>query len=253
MTSTENAPRVRRVPAPGWVVIWCIGSCLLVIVTLLVGVGIAALLARQGASADWNRWSDVGQTFGALSSIISGLALVAVVAIARAQYREMQQNRREMEHQRASLIGHHMELRRAAAANLGMFHLEILKMSIEDPELAEVWPPFAPNLPADINRKYLYANAIYQFQLRVMTESEYSDEQITASLRYLFTSPHMRGYWRAAAFARTTLPAGSRELALTQQIDEICREFEAVASSAPSDDTHGTTALHDRQTSAQVA
>lgn len=240
-------------PAPGWVAAWCVGAGILVIVTLLAGVGIAAILARQGAPADWSRWSDVGQTFGALSSIISGLALVAVVVIARAQYREMQQNRREMEHQRDSLIGHHMELKRAAAANLGMLHLEILKMSIEDPELADVWPPFEPGLPPDLNRKYLYANAIYQFQFRVMMAGDYNDEQITASLRYLFTSPHMRGYWRAAAFARTTLPPGSQEWAFATRIDEVCREFDVVVNSASMDSTSGPTPLHERHNAAQAA
>ena len=240
-------------PAPGWVAAWCVGAGILVVVTLLAGVGIAAILARQGAPADWSRWSDVGQTFGALSSIISGLALVAVVVIARAQYREMQQNRREMEHHRASLIGHHAELRKAAAANFGMLHLEILKMSIEDPELAEVWPPYEPNLPADLNRKYLYANAIYQYQFRVMMEGGYSDEQINANLRYLFTSPLMRGYWRAAAFARTTLPAGTKEWAFAQQIDEVCREFDVVVNSASMEGATTPTPLHERHSPVQAA
>jgi len=238
--------------APGWFAVWCIGSCLLVIVTLLAGVGIAAILSRRGAAADWSRWSDVGQTFGALSSIISGLALVAVVVAARAQYREMQQNRREMEHQRDSLIGHHMELKRAAAANLGRFHLEILKMSIEDPDLAEVWPPLEPGTPAEMNRKYLYANVIYQFQLRVMLEGEYTDDQIATSLRYLFTSPIMRDYWRAAAFARTSLLAGSRESALAQKIDDVCREFDAVAKSSPTGGASTSTPPHDRKSSAET-
>jgi hypothetical protein len=240
-------------PAPGWVAAWCIGACILVFVTLLAGVGIAAILARQGAASDWRRWSDVGQTFGALSSIISGLALVAVVIIARAQYREMRENRREMEHHRESLVAHHLELRRTAAANLGRLHLDLLKMSIADPDLAEVWPPFEQHLPADLNRKYLYANAIYQFQFRAMLDGEYTDEQIMASLRYLFTSPTMRGYWRAAAFARTTLPAGSAEYGFAQKIDEVCREFEVVANAAATPPGPTPTVLHDRHNSAQAA
>lgn len=234
-------------PAPGWVAVWCVSAGILVIVTLLAGVGVAAILARQGKAADWNRLSDVGQTFGALSSIISGLALVAVVVIARAQYREMQQNR-------DSLAGHHTELRRTAAANLGRLHLDLLKMSIEDPELADVWPPFEANLPADLNRQYLYANAIYQFQYRAMMDGEYTDEQIMANLRYLFTSPIMRGYWRAAEFGRSrTLPRGSAEFMFAQKIDEVCREFEVVVNAATVMPDLAPTALRDRHNSAQAA
>ena len=77
-----------------------------VVATLLVGVGVAAALARQGASEEWRTWGDVGQTFGVLSSIISSLALLAVVITAR-------QNHAELERQQQFLTHNHAELRRA--------------------------------------------------------------------------------------------------------------------------------------------
>ncbi len=245
MTSIEQSARTRRTPATGWLIAWSIGLCFATVVTLLAGVGMAALLARQGGAADWSKWSDVGQTFGALSSIISGLALVAVIVAARAQSREL-------ERQRHSLANNHLELRRTAETNHGMLHLEILRMSIDDPSLAQVWPQCIPDLPAGVNRQYLYANIIYQFHWTSLRVGNYTDEQVIASLRYLFTSQLMRDYWRAAAYARTSLEPSSAEFLFAQQVDEVCREYEAVVASA-SRTTEHPTPLHERQSPAQAA
>jgi uncharacterized protein DUF6082 len=239
MTTTEKAPSIRQTRGAGPLIVWFVGLFVVTVVTLLAGVGVAALLARRGDAANWSKWSDVGQTFGALSSIISGLALVAVVVTARAQFRELANN--------------HSELRRTAQANHGMLHLEILKMSIENPDLARVWPPFLPNLSADLNRQYLYANVIYQFHWTSMRIGDYTDEEVLASLRYLFTSPLMRDYWRAAEYARTSLPPGSDEYIFAQKVDQVCREYEAVVASATGPAAErAPTPLRDNQKPAQA-
>jgi hypothetical protein len=237
---TDETSTVRGWLAANRLAAWLVGLCILAVITLLAGVGVAALLARQGASADWSKWSDVGQTFGALSSIISGLTLVAVVVAARAQSREL-------ERQRHFLISNNSELQRTAEANLRTLHLEILKMSIQDPMLAEVWPEYAPGLPADLNRQYLYANVIYQFHWTSLQLGNYSDEQASSIHRYLFTSPLMRSSWHAAAPARRSLSPGSAEFVFAQKVDEICREYDAVAAA------HGTTQVHERQNPAQAS
>lgn len=226
VTRPGGASPVRRVAA------WSAITLGLTVVALLAGVGVAAMLSRRGAAEDWQRWSDVGQTFGVLSSIISGLALAALVVTGRAQFREMQQNRWELERQRDSLSKNHAELQRTAEANLRMVHVEMLKMGIMDSELAEVWPAFEPGLSVEKNRQYLYANIIYQYHFASLRLSEYSSEQVLASLRYLFTSPLMRSYWAAAAFARTSLEPGTAEFEFAQQVDLVCREYEAVVASA---------------------
>jgi hypothetical protein len=140
------------------------------------------------------------------------------VVTGRAQFREMH--------------GNHAELRRTAEANLRMVHVEMLKMSIIDPELAEVWPAFEPGLSVEKNKQYLYANIIYQYHFASLRLGEYSREQVLGSLRYLFTSPLMRSYWSAAACARTSLEPGTAEFEFAQQVDLVCREYEAVVASA---------------------
>src|ERR1700754_3580439 len=166
MTYVKNRERA----VLGRLSLW-VGLSLLVAFALAVGVGLAATIAWRGTSEDWSRWSDVGQTFGALRSIIAILSLVAVVITARVQFRELQGS---------------------VAANLCTMHLEILKMSIEDQELADVWPAYAPDLSATQNRQYLYANIIYQFHWTSLKLNKASDAEVLASMRYLFTSPIMR-------------------------------------------------------------
>jgi Family of unknown function (DUF6082) len=193
---------------------WLAAITAATLLTLLAGVGVAAVLGRQGATGDWSRWSDVGQTFGVLSSIISGLALVAVVVTARVQFRELQ---------------------RSAAAELSMLHLEILKMSINDPQLAEVWPAFRPGLSVESNRQFLYANIIYQFHWTSLKLNKATDEEVLGSMRYLFTSHLMRKYWTAAERARGSLEPGSPEHAFAKKLDELCRDYEAAVATADRD------------------
>lgn len=190
---------------------WLAAVVAAILLAVLSGVGVAAVLGNHGAAEDWSRWSDVGQTFGVLSSIISGLALVAVVTTARVQFRELQ---------------------RSAAADLSMLHLEILKMSINDPQLAEVWPAFRPDLSVESNRQFLYANIIYQFHWTSLKLNKATDEQVLGSMRYLFASSIMRKYWAAAERARTSLEPGSPEHAFARKLDEIYRDYETAVAAA---------------------
>jgi Family of unknown function (DUF6082) len=230
MATIDDTPATSRSSAPSRIAVWSAGLVALTTVTLLAGVGVAAMLSRRGDAADWSKWSDVGQTFGVLSSIISGLALTALVVTARVQFREMQETRRELERQRLSLTRNHSELQRTAEANRGMLHLEILKLAIDDPRLAEVWPPFEPGLTVEQNRQYLYANIIYQSQRTWMKIVGHSDEDVLDAMRYLFTSPVIRDYWKAAARARSSLLPGTEEHLLAQKVDLLWRDYEAVAA-----------------------
>lgn len=190
---------------------WLAAATVAILLALLAGIGVAAVLGGQRGAEDWSRWGDVGQTFGVLSSIISGLALVAVVVTARVQFRELQ---------------------RSATAELSMLHLEIIKMSIGDPQLAEVWPAFRPGLSVESNRQFLYANIIYQFHWTSLKLNRATDEEVLGSMRYLFTSPLMRKYWVAAERARTSLEPGSPEFLFAKKLDEVCRDYEAAVATA---------------------
>ncbi|NMO56254.1 hypothetical protein HH310_34390 [Actinoplanes sp. TBRC 11911] len=205
MTHVKN---LERAVSLGRFSLW-VGLSFLVAFALAVGVGLAATLAWRGTSEDWSRWSDVGQTFGALSSIIAILSLAAVVITARIQFRELQGS---------------------VAANLSAMHLEIMRMSVDDLELADVWPAYAAGLSATQNRQYLYANIIYQFHWTSLKLNKASDEDVVASMRYLFTSPIMRGYWTAGKHIRASLNPGGPEYLFAAKLDNICAEYDDPAT-----------------------
>jgi hypothetical protein len=212
-----------RTTTASHIAVWLAIVSGVVVVTLLTGVGVAAILARQGASEEWRTWSDVGQTFGVLSSIISSLALLAVVITAR-------QNRAELERHRQFLTHSHAELRATSHAHLGMLHQQLVNMSIEDEDLAAVWPAIDLDVPAHVNRQFRYANLIYSFQLRAMQSENYTEVAIFESLRYLFSSPIMRAYWRATEGGRRQLDPDGIEFVFAQRVDRICAEYETVVA-----------------------
>jgi hypothetical protein len=198
------------------------------IAVLLLGVLVAELLAGGAPSATWHRYADVGETFGAINSVFSGLALAALVITFWVQFHELRTQRTELAMQREALSKSQEALHRTAEANLRMLHVELLKMGIDDPDLAAVWPPLKPGLPHEINRQYFYANLIFQNVRLYLTVGSYSTAHIEANLRYLFSSPLMRDYWKASAFGRSFVPPDTLEAELAALADSICTEYDTV-------------------------
>jgi uncharacterized membrane protein len=210
--------------------VWTGGVLLLVLAVLVVGVGMVAALGELAHKATWDVWSSVGQAFGVLASVLSSLALVAVVIVFRAQ-------RRELIEQQAELALQRDELRRSADANVRMLHVRLIGLAIDDPSLASVWPSSSPEVSPERHRQYLYANLILQ-QARVQrTIGDYSEEEFASNLRYLFTSPIIREFWLSTEDSRRRLLVpGTAEFSFVEHLDGICREYEAVLSKLQ----HGT-------------
>ncbi|MEU4425623.1 DUF6082 family protein [Actinoplanes sp. NPDC024001] len=209
---------------------WLLVSAIAAIGTLAAGVVVVNALSERYGSARWETLSDVGESFGAISAVCNGMALTALIVTFWLQYQELRLQRADSREQGTALIRADAELHRTAEANLRLLHLEILKLSIQDPDLAEVWPPFDGQTSEKKNRQFLYANAIFHYQWTALRVSEYSERDIVEHFRYLFTSPLMREYWHAARSARSSLVEGSAEHSLAMQIDRLCEHYDAAAS-----------------------
>jgi hypothetical protein len=221
---------------------WFAATVAFTAATIVSGIGLAALLGRSGAESTWNRWSAVGETFGALGTVVSGLALMAFVVTFASQVRELKNQHAELIQQGAALDRSRAELYRDVETNLRRLHMDMLKMAIDDERLAAVWPPLEPGLPHEINRQHLYANIVFQHHWLCLRISDYTEEQVEGNLRYLFTSPLMRRYWRASWNARRFLVPGTDEFLFSRMADEICQEYETVlASDRP---RHSESAVH---------
>lgn len=216
---------------------WIAASTLVVLAILLLGLGAVASLQTLDTSNGWADRANVGDSFGVVNAIVSGLALAALVVTLWLQSRELALQRVELAMQRTSLEQSRVELYRSAEASLRMLHVDLIRMSIDDPSLALVWPPLDPGAPHDRERQYMYANLIYQHMWLSLRISDYTDEQVQNRLRYIFTSSLMREYWRAAAKARMSLVPGTAEFQFAEAAERICSEYEDLIASARSADS----------------
>ena len=103
----------------------------------LIGISPLALGFFRGATAQWERLSFIGQTYGAASAVISVLALVGVVLTLSYQARETKRAREETRRQAIS---------------------DLLKMAMTDPDLDECWGPIPKSDdPKSLVRHLLWA------------------------------------------------------------------------------------------------
>jgi hypothetical protein len=166
-----------------------------------------------GGADQAQRLGTVGQYFDAVSAVFSGLALLLVIGTTAMQ-------RRELAIQRQELSKSHRELHRSTEADLRRLHMELVKMAIDDPSLAEVWGAFRGEVSPEQRRQYLYANLIFShhflnYKLEIVTESE-----MRGHLRDLVRNPIFRRYWVAAEPGRRHLVEGSIESRFDHLVDE---------------------------------
>lgn len=215
-----------------------VAGLLLLIATLtaaMVGAGVlvAAAVADAESPQSWNRLADVGQAFGALDSVLSGLAFAALVVTLWIQFRELRLQQQELRLQRGAIERSNGELRRSAEANARMLHFELIRMSIDDPHLSDVWPQ--PDGVGDLaeRRRYIYANLVFQHVSMHLQVRGEPDEVVRRQLRHLFRSPVMRAYWRLSAAERAAvLPAAGEETRVARIGDEVCAELDREAREA---------------------
>jgi len=212
---------------------WTVVTITFLGLVLLAGVGIVALLGRDGSDRTWSRWGNVGDAFGALNSLLSGLAVAAIVVTFLVQFQELKVQRTDLARQRDSLNRAESELRRSAEAKLRMLHVDLMKMAMDDTSLAEVWPPLAPRLSHEENKQYFYANLILQHAWLQLRINVYTEAEMHSYLRYVFTSPIMREYWQISMRSRNRiLVPGTAEFLFNEAADAICREYEDVLTCA---------------------
>jgi hypothetical protein len=197
-----------------------------VVVVSLVSVGIAEAVSTVVGS----KAVDLGQSsqmFESVAAIFSGLAFIALVITFLLQLEELRMQRHELESQRHEMSRSQGELHRSAEADLRRLHFELLKMSIDDADLAEVWGgDLDLSLSHEVRRKYLYANLIYQHQRLAMELEGLTDEHRRIWVRQIFQSALMREFWSITASARNRyLVPGTAEWKFMQMTDEVLSEW----------------------------
>jgi hypothetical protein len=192
MRRTERWARILLV---GSLLVLIVGAgCLVLVSPLALGV-----IDDQG-SRDWGRLSEIGQTYGAVSALISVVALGGVAVSLILQLRSAQLDR---EHAYRSV------------------HLQLIDMAFDRPELLACLEFGVASTEVD-RRQNLYCNQLYLALEMGYGVGALHDERLRVSVREMLSEPGRR-WWGETRGARAASITGRRARQLFDIVDEQWR------------------------------
>jgi hypothetical protein len=205
------------------------------LITTIVSVGVTAVLAEVLKPKLGSEMGNLGQIFESVNATFSGLAFIALVVTFRLQYDELKLQRAELQNQHQAMDKSQGALRRSAEADIRALHMQLIKMSMDDEDLAAVWPQYMGPISPVRSKQNKYANLIIQHH-RMLYELEHNAaEDIRGAIRYLFTSPLMRSYWQGRMIARQVMDiTESAEFEFDAIVDAVYLETEPPEPPEPS-------------------
>jgi hypothetical protein len=182
-----------------------------VIIIVIVTVGVSPFILRgvSGSSAEWNRLSDIAQTYGGAAAVLSTIALIGVAASLVLQ-------------SRGNVVSREQTIR--------TMHTELLKMAMTDPLYAQAWGPFFASDNFDDAREHMYVNLIISSWKSRWETGGSVEQDLRSSMYTLFSGIAGQRFWSVAREVRMRAPATRREARFNQILDEEYRR--AVASPA---------------------
>ena len=167
-----------------------VGLAIILSLVILSPFGLAEL-ARYGN--EWSKLSNIGQTYGAVSALLSSLALGGVAI---------------------SLLYQARDSRTAREQTTRTFHNELIKMELDDPGLmSAMGAPWGLEIPADSTtiREYLYVQMWVSFWAGNYVIGELPDMMIRhLAANELFRSSMGRIYWEAVGRLQLSHSGGRR-------------------------------------------
>jgi Family of unknown function (DUF6082) len=127
----------------------------LVVVAVLVLVSPLLMALLPTSALPWDRLANIGDAYGGVSAVLSGLALCGVGASLIFQQRQVQQELADIDRQQ---------------------HMELLKLAIDNPELIQVLDADAPRRPDA--RAELYANLAMMYWLAIWELREIDEQEL---------------------------------------------------------------------------
>lgn len=214
-------PRARNTEA------WRLGGRTAIVVGCAVAVTgfmIFPLILHQLGGTSWSRLGDIGQAYGTLAAILTGLSLVAVAVSVSLQARDARTNH---EH------------------GARMLHLELVRMALNDPDLFR--PPGEPwhSLPDTEIRRQLFTN-LWVMLWRTFYRLNYMSESALriAVSEQLFGDHFGRRFWERSRGQQIAGARGRRERKFYRIIDD---EYRDVLTREPMVHQEATTRPRDRR------
>ncbi|WP_224058367.1 DUF6082 family protein [Streptomyces kanamyceticus] len=202
-----------------WTAAITAGIALVGVASLAVsGWLIRGVEATNGDRRTAEERSSLGDYFGGVSAVFSGLALLLLVATLLFQQRELRMQRLELSLQRAELIASRDELHRSAEADLRTLHVQLTQMVMDDPSLAAVWNDFRRE-PDSALRQNLFANLTFNHYVLAYSWGSFSEDDLIAHAENLLDSSTFRRYWNATRAHKAQLSPDSPEGQVFQLFD----------------------------------
>lgn len=174
------------------------------ILTLILASPLLLLQLNHVKGVDWPELSNIGQTYGAASAILSGMALVGITLSLIVQARQARAERIRITRER---------------------HTELLRLVLEAPDIYGPAIGFKPQFTVEDQRIIfctMWVNyARMGFQMGVLTEEVLHDDIFGPA----FINKPMREWWLAVRkYWSGNLVQGSKERKFVQIIDEEYRK-----------------------------
>lgn len=206
----------------------------LTIVAVLGALGAVLLspmaLARLpvGEDADWTRLSNIGQTYGAASAVLSVLALGGVAV---------------------SLVLQHRESKAAREQNLRALHADLFKKALDEEIYLECWGPIGTSTDRTWYRQHIYLNLIVSHWQLMWELGALTEVHLRLAARGIFAGPLGLRFWGEARLIRPAAEKGRRARAFHQILEQEYQQAlthrpteaeEPSAQQMSESDRHGT-------------
>jgi hypothetical protein len=162
-------------------------------------------------SVNWEELSNVGQTYGAVSAVVSALALIGVSVSILLQLREVRFNRLEAGRTR---------------------HYELVRLAMENPAYLDVFRS-SEGASIETRQAVAFINLYLQFWQMLWEFSDISETELRVQALDLFGTSSGRDYWRQYGQVRLRNDNTKRERKFDRTLDSVYRQV--VASSPPAD------------------
>lgn len=188
-------------------------SILALSLTLFVVVVLSPMALRVignlRGGMDWGQLSNIGQTYGAASALLSAMALAGIGISVVLQAKEL------------------LAARRLSTRTL---HIELLRMAMEDPALLQCWGFPREGFTLDQSRQIGYFNLIFSHWEMLWELGDISEELMQVDAKAIFSNEIGRWYWREYGAQRDFYPANTHGKRLRQIFED---EFQLAAEFNP--------------------
>jgi hypothetical protein len=162
--------------------------------------------------------ANAGNAFNGAAAVGSTLVLFFMVRTLHLQEIEQREQREELRLQRevlqeqcAKTEATNSELHRTSEALLRSLHMRLMRLAMEDEEIAVLWPSCSPDAPPGRNKQFLYIHQVLNLHLLAL-ESGYPATHIEATLAACFALPTWRVFWESTRPERDSrTPPGTTE------------------------------------------